>query len=116
MTKKGDGYTEIRSDVYYKQMNYEAALTSQENRIAMAVSSRDKPGIIWGITALAHMLPKERRKKTMDYIKKNKIEYSNATNDGIDKWMMVWDFCNDQLQDANLIFREGKGPSEFGNL
>jgi hypothetical protein len=109
-------YEEIRGDRYYKQMNYEGALVSQVNRISDAVSRYNKQGIIHGIISLTYMLPKKRREKALAYIKDKGLTIHSTSNEQIELWMSVLAFCNDQLQESNLIFREGKGPSEYGVL
>lgn len=106
----------IRGDIYYKQMNYEAALTIQENRIAKAVSDGDVKGVVLSVTALVYMLPKKRRKATLQYMKDKNLRYDDFAPDNQPKYYDLWTFCNDQLQAAKLIFREGKGPGEYGTM
>ena len=107
----------IQDDRYYKQLNYEAAIAQQINRVADAVSKHDVTGMTHTITTLAHMLPTERRKKALTLMEKTGLSYTIVNpNDVINKWLELWDYCTDQLKEANLIFREGKGPGEFGTM
>ena len=106
-------YEEIRGQQYYKQLNYEGALVEQINRIAKHVSESNKPNIVYSITALVHMLPHDMREKAFLFMKERNIDY-NTSNDGINKWLELWAYCGTLLEEANLIFKIGKGPSEFG--
>ena len=108
-------YEEFRGSVYYKQLNYEAKLAEQIGRISISYTEGAKPTFIRAVLALVYMLPSARRKNTINYININKIFYDTSES-GIKKWLDVWSFCNDQLEEAKLIFREGKGPSEFGTM
>jgi len=106
-------YEEFRGSVYYKQLNYEAKLAEQIGRISISYTDGAKPTFIRAVTALVYMLPSARRSNTLKYINENNIVY-DTTDKGIKKWLDVWSFCNNQLEEAKLILREGKGPSEFG--
>jgi len=104
---------EIRDRQYYEQLNYENILSAQINRIAIAVSANNKPNIIYTIKALVHMLPRDMRTDTFIFMEKNKIIF-DTTNEGIKKWMELWAYCEELLEKGGLIFKIGKGPSEFG--
>ena len=108
-------YEEIRDRQYYKQLDYEGALVSQINRIAIAVSENNKPQIIFAVTALTHMLPLDMRSKAFSYIKDKNI-INDTSNNGIDKWLNLWAYCEELLEKGDLIFKIGKGPSEFGTM
>lgn len=108
-------YEEIRDRQYYKQLNYENTLAAQINRIAAAVSENNKPNIVYTVTALAYMLPMDMRKKTFTYMKDKNIIY-DTSNDGIKKWLDLWGYCEELLEKGDLIFKIGKGPSEFGTM
>jgi len=108
-------YEEIRERLYYKQLNYEGALVEQINRIAKNVSENNKPSAVYSITALVRMLPTDMRKKAFKYMKENKIDY-DTSNGGLTKWLDLWSYCEELLEDGDLIFKLGRGPSEFGTM
>lgn len=103
----------IRDRQYYEQLNYENILSAQINRIAVAVSENNKPNIIYTVKAFVYMLPKDIKNHAFIFMEKNNIIF-DTTKEGIKKWMELWSYCEELLEKSGLIFKIGKGPSEFG--
>lgn len=106
---------EIRDRAYYKQLNYEGDLAQQINRIAGYRSARDWGHYEVSVDTLAIMLPSDMRQNAFKYKKDNGIKIDCSEN-GILKYDEYWAYCNVLLEKGNLIFKIGKGPSEFGTM
>jgi len=103
----------IRDRQYYKTLNYEAVLASQLNRIAGFASTRDWASYESSVDALMYMLPMDMRKKALKYKQDNNIK-RGYSDDEVQEYYKLWAYCNELLEKGDLIFKFGKGPSEFG--
>ena len=101
---------------YHKQLNYEQTINHQITQVAAAVSVFDKTNIIHTVRGLIHLLPTERRELALARMNAKGLTIHSTTNEEAEEWLALWDYCLDHLKDANLIFKEGKGPAETGEL
>lgn len=111
-------YDVIRDRKYYEQLNYEAALTGQINRIARFRSESMLKDYINGVETLRMMLPSDMRTKVAKYKQKNGITNPNGgiSHDLVQKYDELWMYCNELLEKGDLIFKIGKGASEYGTM
>jgi len=109
------GYEEITDRQYYKQVNYENVLSAQLNRIADFYTKRNFGGFVSGVDALVIMMPSDMRKKALDFKKDHSITQGQSESN-VKVYCDLWMYCNQLLEEGNLIFKIGKGPSEFGQM
>lgn len=108
-------YEEITDRQYYKQVNYENVLSAQLNRIADFYTKRNYGCFVSGIDALVIMMPSDMRERALKFKLEHKI-HPGQSEINIRMYTELWMYCNQLLEEGNLIFKIGKGPSEFGQM
>jgi len=106
-------YEEVRDRQYYKQVNYENVLSAQLNRIADFYTKRNFGCFVSGVDALVIMIPSDMRNKALAFKKEHSISQGQSESN-IELYTELWMYCNQLLEEGDLIFKIGKGPSEFG--
>ncbi|RLF35431.1 MAG: hypothetical protein DRN08_03070 [Thermoplasmata archaeon] len=94
-----------KQDRYHGFINYESILMQQLNRIAKYRSDKKIELYEQSVDTLIYMLPQDMREKAMEYKKKHDIRYE-ITQQGIQKYDDLWRYCNELLENANLIFKQ----------
>jgi len=93
-----------KQDFYTQGLDYEGLLNQQIGRIASFRSMKDHKRYFASIDTLIFMMPTELRKKALGYKKDNNISF-NLSSIGIEHYDNLWEYCNELLEEANLIFK-----------